>query len=301
MKNLKIALDWTANINHIGFYVALQKKFYNEERLDVEIISPEMDDYQTTPAKKLELGEVDFALCPTESLISYRTKQKPFPIVGIASLLQEDLSAIVVKKKHGIESPKDLDNKIYASYKARYEDEIVKQMLINDGGMGNIELSYPPKLEIWNKILNNEAHATWIFMNWEGVKAKNSDTEFNFFYLKDYDIPYSYSPVIATNSDKIKTHREAYVTFLSATKKGYLFAQKNPEEALAILKEFLPEEDKDIPLKKVLEISSEKFGNDSSWGKFNENIVSQFLDWLHQKGLEKSKLKAEDIVTNTLL
>ena len=97
MGKLKVALDWTPNINNIGFYVAQDKGFYNDVSLEVEIIDTSVDNYAITPAKKVELGVVDFALCPTESIISYRLKSSPFPLIGIAAILQEDLSAIAVK------------------------------------------------------------------------------------------------------------------------------------------------------------------------------------------------------------
>ena len=35
MKKIKLALDWTPNINHIGFFVAKEKGFYKENDLQV--------------------------------------------------------------------------------------------------------------------------------------------------------------------------------------------------------------------------------------------------------------------------
>lgn len=54
MKKFKIALDWTANTNHTGFYVAKAKGFYAEMGLEVLIDTPDMDNYSITPAKKVE-------------------------------------------------------------------------------------------------------------------------------------------------------------------------------------------------------------------------------------------------------
>ena len=127
MHQLSIAIDWTPNINHIGFFVARDKGFYTEEGIDLSIIDPSEDNYAVTPMKKLELGRVDFALCPTESIISYRTKANAFDTLAIATIFQEDLSAITVLEESDIQSPKDLDGKTYSSYQARYEDGIVKE------------------------------------------------------------------------------------------------------------------------------------------------------------------------------
>ena len=141
MTQLTLALDWTPNINHIGFFVALENGLYHEHGLEVLIHDPSEDNYQITPAKKVEIGEADLALCPTESIISYRRKSRPFSLLGIAAIFQQDLSAIAVQAGMDIISPKDLDGLSYASYRARYEDEIVRQLIKNDGGKGDIRES----------------------------------------------------------------------------------------------------------------------------------------------------------------
>ena len=89
MNQIKLALDWTPNINHIGFLVSHELGFYKEKGIDIKIISPNSDDYKYTPAKKIELGQADLGLCPTESLISYRTKKSPFKLIAIATIFKK--------------------------------------------------------------------------------------------------------------------------------------------------------------------------------------------------------------------
>jgi hypothetical protein len=49
MAPITVALDWTPNTNHTGFYVARNKGFYKDAGLDVQILSPHQDEYKTTP------------------------------------------------------------------------------------------------------------------------------------------------------------------------------------------------------------------------------------------------------------
>lgn len=301
MQKLTLALDWTPNINHIGFFVAQENGFYDEEKIDLNILDPSSDEYQITPAKKVEKGIADFALCPTESLLSYRTKSQPFPLLAIAAILQDDLSAIVVKKDKNIDSPKNLDGRTYASYQAKYEDEIVKQMIINDGGKGDIEVIYPEKLGIWKTVLNNSFDATWIFMNWEGIQINDVKEQFNFFYLSDFKIPYSYSPVLVANEQLITAKNDAYTRFLKATKKGYLFAANNQKASADILAKFIPEKDQSINLLSALEVTAKSFGDENSWGTLDNKVIETFLNWIYNKGLETQKIMAKDIYTNSLL
>ena len=50
MDHIRLALDWTPNINHIGFFIAQQKGFYQEQGIEVTITNPADDNYQVTPA-----------------------------------------------------------------------------------------------------------------------------------------------------------------------------------------------------------------------------------------------------------
>lgn len=301
MHQITLALDWTPNINHIGFFVALKQGYYRELGLDVTIVSPSLDDYEKTPAKRVELGEADFALCPTESIISYRTKSKPFPLVAIAAVLQSDLSAIVTQKGIGLDRPKDLDAKLYSSYKARYEDGIVQEMIKNDGGRGDLKVVYPRKLGIWETVLKGQADATWIFENWEGIEAQVAEVELNYFRLKDYGIPYSYSPVIAANENLIADKLESYQAFLAGSKKGYITCQEQPLLAAALLSEEIAEADRAIDLDACLAFSAEHFGNAENWGQIDIAELDRFLNWLREKGLEHSQLKVKEIFNSSCL
>jgi ABC-type nitrate/sulfonate/bicarbonate transport system substrate-binding protein len=301
MTSLKIALDWTPNSNHIGFFIAQELGYYTKEDLAVEIIDPSQDNYGVTPAKKVELGQVDMALCPLESVMSYKTKSQAFDLVAIATLFQEDLSAIACKAGIGISSPKDLDHTTYASYKARYEDAIVKQMIKNDGGKGIIECVYPDKLGVWETIEKDQVQSTWIFTNWEGVQAAQQNTELILFQLKDYGIPYSYSPVVSCSEHTVSNKKVALKSFLNATKKGFFYAKEHPEKAAKILKALVPEKDKNMDLQKSIVLTCSVLGDKEHWGQMNSDGIHNFLTWLQDQKLENHNLKATSLFTNTLL
>nr|WP_297919496.1 ABC transporter substrate-binding protein [uncultured Allomuricauda sp.] len=301
MKTFKLALDWTPNINHIGFFIADELGYYRGAGLKVELLNPQEDNYTTTPAKKVELGKADMSLCPFESILSYRTKSRTFDAVAIAAIFQEDLSGIAVLAESALKRPKDLDGKTYASYKARYEDEIVRQMVINDGGRGELDLVYPEKLGIWATLLSKKYDATWIFRNWEGVQAEDKDVPLRTFQLSDYGIPYGYSPVIMASKSAVDLEKEDYAVFLRTTRKGFLYARENPEDAINILKPHVPESDGDIDLLKSQKQSIPAYGTDENWGKMEKNRVHLFIEWLHQKGLETAPLVFEDLVYDGLL
>ncbi|GAX15540.1 hypothetical protein FisN_6Hh163 [Fistulifera solaris] len=304
MQRIRISLDWTPNVNHSGFIAALHHGWYKEAGIDVDIQHPGNDNYTQSPAKKVELGLVDLALCPMESLLSYRTKEKPFPLKAIAAVLQNDLSSIAVLESSGIERPAQLDGKTYASYKAKYEDAIVASLVRNDGGKGDLVLQYPERLGIWNILLEQQADSTWIFANWEGVQAKLGGVALRHFKMADYGIPYGYSPVLACSEAFITEHASALRNFLAATAKGFAWAASNAGDMAKILLEWVPEADKDITM---LEAAQKATGDHylspktGSWGHMDEEKVEAYLKWLLEKGLETTPFSVDNIVTNELL
>ena len=287
-RTFKLALDWTPNINHIGFFVAKEKEFYQEKGIDLEIISPDTDNYENSPAKKLELGLADIALCPTESIISFRTKESPFNLMAIATLYQRDISAIAVREDSQVNRPKDLDSRTYASYGARYEDLIVKELIKKDGGVGELDIRYPDRLGVWNALIDQNLDATWIFLNWEGIQRPN----FKFFKLEDYGIPYSYSPLIAVSHLLIDSDRDELRSFLMATKKGFLYAVNHPEESTNILKPYVPLKENNIDLIDSLEFSKDYFGDDETFGKIDPKVFDDFFKWIKSKEIESYSLKS---------
>ena len=298
MKKIKLALDWTPNINHIGFFVAKEKGFYKENDLKVEFLTPDLDDYLITPAKKVEMNISDFGLCPTESLISFRTKKNPFILKGLMTIFQEDVSAIATVESNNILRPKHLDGRSYASYKARYEDKIVKKMIINDGGIGNLKIFYPKRLGIWNTLIENKYDSTWIFINWEGVEASKKNIDLELYKMSDFGIPYSYSPILFSSSDYINNNSNTVKKFIESSRKGYTYCYENMDEAVSILNKFVPITDKGIDLIECLKISIDHFGSIENFGKIDLKKIDIFLKWLKDNNIENNSFIANDIISN---
>jgi ABC-type nitrate/sulfonate/bicarbonate transport system substrate-binding protein len=301
MIKLKLALDWTPNVNHIGFLIAKELGFYTQEGIELEILNPKDDNYSMTPGKKLELDFTDFAIAPFETVISLNNKEKRVEAVAIYAILQEDLSCIVTLNSSNITSPKFLDGKTYASYKARYEDHIVKEMIKNDGGKGDLNITYPEKLGIWNTLLSGKADATWIFDNWEGIEASGKNIDLNKFTLAKLDIPYGYSPIILTKKENIKKQKGLYSKFIKATQKGFLYVKNNLTESTEILSHYVTEYDlKNIDLEKAISFSIPHFGNESNCGIMKQERVSNFLKWIVDRDLEDKVILNQTLFTNEL-
>lgn len=141
-----LALDWTPNTNHAGFFLAQAEGLYREAGIDVELRSP--DDVAATggltPARQVAAGTATLGVAPSESAISFATSNPDKPrLLAVAAVLQGSTSAVCALADSGIERPRDLAGRRYASYDGRFEDAIVRAMVRHDGGDGDAVDCHP--------------------------------------------------------------------------------------------------------------------------------------------------------------
>ncbi|MFW6347136.1 MAG: ABC transporter substrate-binding protein [Cyclonatronaceae bacterium] len=306
MESIKVALDWSPNTIHAGLFLAHHKKYYQDSGLEVSFISPEIDEYALTPARRLSRQQVDFAIAPSESAISYNTSRRPVPLTSVASILQRDTSAIVTLKSSAVTRPAQLDGRVYASYNARFEDGIVRKMVQYDGGRGDFKSVAIGRLSIWDMLKKGEADATWVFMPWEGVQAQMSGIELNVFALEDYGIPYGYTPLLLAHTSRIHRRKEAYRRFMKITAAAYKEAGAAPQETAAFLCKHIEHEDFSEPAfieASLRALQPALLTQDGEWGKMNAKVWGSFINWLvDQKILRPQRpVEGKYMFTNELL
>lgn len=174
-------------------------------------------------------------------------------------------------------------------------------MIVNDGGKGNLDIIYPEKLGIWNTLLSGEAHATWIFDNWEGIEASGKNIELDKFALNDFNIPYGYSPIVLTKKKNLTQNKTLYSKFIKATQKGFLYTKNNQAESAALLKRHVtPYDLMNIDIEKSVAFSTPHFGDESNCGMLNPTRVTRFLKWIVDHGLEDEVILKQRLFTNEL-
>lgn len=306
MEIIRLALDWTPNTIHSGFFLAFHKGWYREAGLEVEFISPETDNYQLTPARRLSQRKVDFAIAPSESVLSYNTSRRPAAITSVASILHRDTSAIVCLSKSGITRPAELDGKIYASYNARYEDEIVRAMIVNDGGTGRFRPVSVSRLGIWDMLKQGEADATWVFMPWEGAEAAHNGITLNAFRMEDFGIPYGYTPLVLAHLSAIPLREKAYRSFLRISARAYTEAANYPDETAAFLSSTVGYPDfaqQAFIRDSMRELAPAILNHAGRWGEMQPQVWGRFIDWLVERKLlvPRQPIESWHLFTNRLL
>lgn len=155
--------------------------------------------------------------------------------LAIATIFEDCSSALIARKSSRVSTLKDLDGKKYASYEWPNESAIVRHMIKDVGGEGNIEVVTPPKLHCFDAVADGDADFTWIYLAWEGIMARKSSDMIS-FPINECGYPYGYSTLIIANPNFLDD--EVIVRdFLEVTNRSFVYAFSNPKESVDL---FIP-------------------------------------------------------------
>ena len=284
-QKIKIVLDWVPNTNHTGLYVAKDLGYFKEAGLDVEIVQPP----EGSTTALIGAGGAEFGISFQDTLAKSFAKESPVLVTAVAAILQHNTSGIISLKEKGIDSPKKLEGKKYATWEDNIEQAILKKLVTDDKGDFSKVKLIPYTITDVVTGLKTDVDAVWVYYAWDGIATERAGLQTNFLKIRDYgeELDY-YSPVIIANNDFLKKNPEIAKKVLKAIKKGYEYAMKNPEESAKILVKNSPELDINLVTASQKWISKEYQSDAKEWGIINGNRWNRFYEWLYKnKAVER--------------
>ena len=284
-QKIKIVLDWVPNTNHTGLYVAKDLGYFKEEGLDVEIVQPP----EGSTTALIGAGGAEFGISFQDTLAKSFARENPVPVTAVAAILQHNTSGIISLKEKGIDSPKKLEGKKYATWEDNIEQAILKKLVTDDKGDFSKVKLIPYTITDVVTGLKTDVDAVWVYYAWDGIATERAGLQTNFLKSRDFgeELDY-YSPVIIANNDFLKKNPEIAKKVLKAIKKGYEYAMKNTEESAKILVKNSPELDINLVTASQKWISKEYQSDAKEWGIIDGNRWNRFYEWLYKnKAVER--------------
>ncbi len=299
LEKITVVLDWTPNTNHTGLYVAKDKGYYEEAGLDVEIVQPPEDGARVLVAS----GKAQFGVSVQDSMAPALVGDNPLPIKAIAALLQHNTSGIISRKGEGMDRPKGLEGKKYATWDAPVEKAMMQDVVEKDGGdFSKVTLIPSTVTDEVSALKANSVDAIWVYYGWTGIAAEITGLDVDYFEFRDINPIFDYyTPVLITNDEMISNNPEIVKKFLEATKKGYEFAIESPEEAGEILLVADPALDSELVKRSQEWISKQYKAEEPRWGYINLERWNGFYNWLTENNLSAAPIPENTGFTNEFL
>ncbi len=296
-EDVTVILDYIANTNHTGMYVALDQGYYEEAGLNVDIVEPT----EGATATLIAVGKGDFGISYQEDVTVARTSADPLPIKAIATLIQHNTSGFATYADKNIKSPKDFEGKTYSGWGGPGEEAVLRAVMAQNGANYdnlNVVMSDGSGFEA----LKDKVDIMWFFEGWDNVKCKMNDFPINYMELRDLDerLDY-YTPVIIANDNTLKERPEMTKKFLAATAKGYKYAIENPKESAKILQKYAPDYSIEM-LTMSQEYLSKKYMEDTNkWGEMKDRVWDNYTNFMVEYGVIDKAISASECYTNEFL
>src|SRR5436190_4377846 len=130
---VRLALDWTPNTNHTGFYVAQANGWYADTGVDLKVLP-----YGTTAPEALIAARQAECGISFQDALTFAAAGGA-PIVSVMAILQHTAQEIAVLASSNIERPRQLDGRTYAGFGYPNEVPTLQSVIRADGGKGDFK------------------------------------------------------------------------------------------------------------------------------------------------------------------
>nr|WP_317450113.1 ABC transporter substrate-binding protein [uncultured Sellimonas sp.] len=298
-EKITFVLDWTPNTNHTGLYVAQEKGYFEDEGLEVEIVQPPEDGADALVAS----GKAQFGISFQDTMAPGVVGEDALPTTAVAAVVQHNTSGIISRKGEGMDTPKGLEGKKYATWDAPIEKAMMENVVEADGGdFSKVELIPSTVTDEVSALESKSVDAIWIFYAWAGVATEVAGLETDYFAFKDINPAFDYyTPVIIGNNEFLEKEPETAKKFLSAVKKGYEDAIEDPDGAAEILCEAAPELDQELVKASQEYLKDQYIADADRWGYIDPDRWNLFYNWLNENGLTENQIPENTGFSNEYL
>lgn len=239
MQKVVFALNWFPVGDHAAYWVALEKGYYKEKGLDVELQNSKGSGDSIA---KVDTGRADIGLADSAVVIALIAKGAKIKVVGM--VFDKTPLNIWTRKDTGITKPKDLEGKTLAAPPGDGQ----RQMFPAFAKIHGIDekkitwVSIDPAAKMVS-LAEKRADAVPDYTTgqpfWEKAVGKE-----NLVRMPWADFGFDmYSMSIMASEKTMKERAKVLRDFLEASYKGWRDVMDNPQEGLAIFKKRVPEID----------------------------------------------------------
>jgi NitT/TauT family transport system substrate-binding protein len=235
---VKLQLQWVTQAQFAGYYVALEKGYYEEEGLDVTILPGGPD---IAPPQVLAGGGADAMLNWMPSALAAR--EKGLPVVNIAQPFKSSGLMLTCWKDTGITGPQDFKGKTIGVWFFGNEYPFLSWMsqegISTEGGADGVTVlkqgfNVDPLIQRQADCISTMTYNEY----GQVLDAGVSEDELVTFKYEDMGVATLEDGIwVLEENLKDPAFKEKMVKFVRASMKGWKYAEENPDEAAEIVLE----------------------------------------------------------------
>ncbi|MDX9900895.1 MAG: transporter substrate-binding domain-containing protein [Aliarcobacter sp.] len=225
LKKVTLQLEWKHQFEFAGFYAAVEKGYYRDVGLELEI--KEFQEGINITQEVLS-GNATFGISSSALILEKLNKK---PVVLIASYFKQNALALVTKPN--IKTPADLKNKKIMAVDWEMGHTSLG-VILKDAGITSNDYTLVNHDFKVDKFVNGEVDAMSVFITSQPYELDKLGVKYNILNPANFGI-YSYDVELFTSEDVINSDTQKVKNFVEATNKGWEYAFKNKEEVVELI------------------------------------------------------------------
>ena len=224
---LRLQLRWLHQFQFAGYYMALEKGYYRQAGLDVEILQG--GPHAAKPIDILLAGQADFAIA-NSGLVIARMQGKP--VVALAAIMQTSPIVWIVRADSGIYSPHDLAGKRVMLMPPPESTELLITLAREGIDLNRLEVqqtSFNPQ-----DLVDRHTDAYDGYSTNEPFWLKQQGVDYRLINPREYGVNY-YNDVLATRQALLDKRPKDVEAFVQASLAGWQYALDNIEESVQLI------------------------------------------------------------------
>jgi two-component system cell cycle sensor histidine kinase/response regulator CckA len=225
LERVSLQLKWRHQFQFAGYYAAIEKGFYREVGLEVELIEgkPGLDIAETVVSGRATYG-VDMP-----GLLIRR--QEGLDVVVMAAIFQHSPLVLLLREDSGIKTPQGLRGKkvmMRQTSEAELYALFLSQGVLLDN-MNIVEHNWD-----YESLVDGKVDAISTYMTDQPFDLRERGIEYILINPNTYGINF-YGDCLFTSEDEIKRNPERVKAFRQASMRGWEYAMANPDEIIELL------------------------------------------------------------------
>lgn len=229
LERISIRFKWFHQFQFAGYYAAVEKGFFAEEGLDVELIER---DPSVSHIDQVLNGENEYGVADA-GLVLYRLQGKP--VVLISQIFQHSPLVILTLKGSGIRTPYDLPGKTIMVDQLSNSDAPLQGMLLKTiGGLDKVKVV--PQTYKNEDLLKGKVDAMDSYLTDQPFWFRERGVNINIIDPRDYGIDF-YGDNLFTTEAEVRGRPDRVEKIIRAAKRGWRYALEHPVEIVDLILE----------------------------------------------------------------